>query len=111
MRFAAALVAATLLGCSAAPPAPAAWCPRTSVLAQKQSVRRLVGKGSGVIGAEVIIAARAGISREYVEHAARCEFGGEHIYVRVLAAGGGYSVMITSDVPTVANEIVERVTR
>ncbi len=110
------------LGCSTTPAArsPAvagAGCPVHSVLANKRSVRRLLGtwqtenhkfSRTRVIGAELIIPVAVGLSREYVEHAARCEVGRDDVRVRVLSTGDAYAVQITSDDPVVAYEIVAR---
>lgn len=121
MKFVVPLIAAAMaVGCAASPapePAVAAGCPVHSVLANKRSVRRLVGtwqtenhkfSRTRVIGAELIIPVAVGMSREYVEHAARCEVGRGDVRVRVLSAGDAYAVQITSDDPAVASEIVAR---
>lgn len=115
------IAAAMVVGCASAPsaqqPAAAAGCPIHSVLATKRSARPLVGtwqtenhkfSRTRVIGAELIIPVAVGMSREYVEHAARCEVGRTDVRVRVLSAGDAYAVQITSDNPAVANEIVAR---
>lgn len=130
MRFVLVLPAAVaLLGCAASPRATSpdreAMCSgvspaeRSALFASRASVRRLIGtwetenkkfSRARVIGAEVVLRAEPGQSRERLERVALCE-APPSARVRVLSLEGAYAVQMTSDDPTVANEIVARAER
>jgi hypothetical protein len=67
-------------------------------------------------GAEVLVAAEPGQSRELLERAARCRIQQPdvaigHADVKVLSVDGGYAIQLTSSDPALAKDILARASK
>lgn len=120
------LLAVVSLGCAAAPsPRPVVAAANECSALKPTAVRELVTEWKSenkkfaftrTAGAEALVAAEPGHSREWIERAARCRIQQPdvaigHADVKVLSVDGGYAVQLTSKDPALAKEILARAPR